>query len=264
MINGKELNNFTVTYNDGNLFNMKDYNLYVQRWNLPTPEINNESERLNTGEHGLIDMGTTYGGWEGAAECKLEAPIGVDFEFLTSEIKKILLSCDPFYISRDSIPESRRLVKCKNSFTFTRKGNTGKTVLSFISYSPYAESTYTTLESGSNEYVYNTNSFSVYNAGHAKIDPRGIHTPLLITFKGASDKLKIINKTTGDEWTYNGKTAVDDIIRLDRVRSTKNSLSIVRDTNKKVIRLNAGINEFEITGAIGAFSISFDFRFYYF
>ncbi|PFY57870.1 phage tail protein, partial [Bacillus toyonensis] len=48
-----------------------------------------------------------------------------------------------------------------------------------------------------------------------------------------------------------------------QVRSTKNSLSIVRDTNKKVISLQTGINEFEIIGATGAFSISFDFRFQY-
>ncbi|PFY60299.1 phage tail protein, partial [Bacillus toyonensis] len=48
-----------------------------------------------------------------------------------------------------------------------------------------------------------------------------------------------------------------------QVRSTKNSLSIVRDTNKKAISLKEGINDFEVTGAKGVFSISFDFRFQY-
>ncbi|PEP89093.1 hypothetical protein CN585_28780 [Bacillus toyonensis] len=111
------------------------------------------------------------------------------------------------------------------------------------------------------KYLHNTTSFLIYNAGDTQVDPR--HMPLRITFTGASENLKIKNKTTKEEWIYTGTTTDTDIIVIDQVRSTKNSLSIVRDTNKELITLNSGFNDFEITGATGAFSISFDFRFYY-
>ncbi|PEP89090.1 hypothetical protein CN585_28785 [Bacillus toyonensis] len=111
------------------------------------------------------------------------------------------------------------------------------------------------------KYRHTTTSFRIYNTGDTKVDPR--HMPLRITFTGASENLKITNKTTKEEWMYTGITTDTDTIVIDQVRSTKNSLSIVRDTNKKVISLQTGRNEFEIIGATGAFSISFDCRFYY-
>ncbi|PGG75176.1 phage tail protein, partial [Bacillus toyonensis] len=110
-------------------------------------------------------------------------------------------------------------------------------------------------------YTKTTATFSIDNKGHVEIDPRQM--PLRITFKGASENLKIKNKTTKEEWSYTGITTDKDTIVIDQVRSTKNSLSIVRDTNKKAISLKEGINDFEVTGAKGVFSISFDFRFQY-
>ncbi|PHG55535.1 phage tail protein, partial [Bacillus toyonensis] len=121
--------------------------------------------------------------------------------------------------------------------------------------------TYSTLECMQVDYTRTTSNFTINNKGAVEIDPRQM--PLRIIFKGASENLKIKNKTTKEEWTYTGITTDKDTIVIDQVRSTKNSLSIVRDTNKKVISLQTGINEFEIIGAKGAFSISFDFRFQY-
>ncbi|MGG1608654.1 phage tail domain-containing protein [Bacillus wiedmannii] len=234
---------------------------------LPSsPVFNNEEERF-PGMDGVIDLGGTFEARDSIRSQIVFFSKNIDeFYRIRNFIFRLFASQELFYVITNREPEKRWKVRVASKYEVEPKasGNYGEIDLVFKSPSTFSESVYTTLESGSNEYVYNTNSFSVYNAGDAKIDPRSPHTPLLITFKGASDKLKIKNKTTGDEWAYNGKTTADDFIRLDRVRSTKNSLSIVRDTNKKVILLNAGVNEFEITGATGAFSISFDFRFYYF
>jgi len=87
--------------------------------------------------------------------------------------------------------------------------------------------------------------------------------PLKITFTGASSNLTITNQTTGDMWQYTGTTQAGDTITLDGVRSLKNGASIFGQTNRKLITLKSGWNDFAITGATGAFEISFDFRFYY-
>jgi hypothetical protein len=104
-------------------------------------------------------------------------------------------------------------------------------------------------------------TFKIYNDGNVLIDPRIV--PLIITFKGASNNLSIKNITTGDEWTFSGTSNPDDSIILDGIRSTKNGLSIYRETNHKLITLIPGMNEFELTGATDPFEISFDFYFYY-
>ncbi|MRB24243.1 phage tail family protein [Bacillus thuringiensis] len=252
-----------IEKNDGKRYILNDLNIFTRDFVVSSPSYKHTAEEMEGG-HGAIDLGTTYGVRTIRGIFYFKAADHADYVLFRDEVFNLFNSNQSFYLIDTRNGGKRWSVKCASSFEPDQQRMYGFFEVEFISFSPFAESIYTTLESNSNEYVYNTNSFSIYNAGDEKIDPRSLHTPLLITFKGASDKLKITNKTTGDEWAYNGKTTADDIIRLDRVRSTKNSLSIVRDTNKKVIRLNAGINEFEITGATGAFSISFDFRFYYF
>lgn len=111
-------------------------------------------------------------------------------------------------------------------------------------------------------YEYSTNSFSIFNAGDVVIDPRE-RGDMEITFTGASTNLTISNLTTGDTWVYTGTTDVDDVIRITGIRATKNSLSIFRDTNRALITLARGWNQFSIIGATGALNIKFNFRFLY-
>lgn len=131
-----------------------------------------------------------------------------------------------------------------------------------------SESVSTTLElnppqiSGSKiqKYKHASSTFEILNGGDIAINPR--YLSMIVSFKGASTNLKIKNLTTGDMWSYTGTTTVSDTIKLDGIRSTKNGLSIFRDSNRKLIALAPGWNEFVITGASGALEITFDFRFY--
>ena len=175
-------------------------------------------------------------------------------------------------------PDKRWKVQSTGEFSPDRIGDNGEFNIGFISFSPFAESIGTTMDplttdnklwqfgqgltSDDVSYTHSTSSFSIYNAGDETINPRRIHTPLIIEIVGESTNLAIKNKTTGDEWNYTGTTFGTDSIKLNGVRSTKNGLSIFRDTNKKLITIAPGWNEFEVTGAT-SFTISFDFRYYY-
>jgi hypothetical protein len=110
-------------------------------------------------------------------------------------------------------------------------------------------------------YTFNSRRFRVYNAGDFEVNPR--EKPLTITFKGASESLEIRNKTTGEAWNYTGTTNPYDTLTLDRVYARKNDTSIFNNTNRKVITLAKGWNDFVVNGASSTFELAFDFRFYY-
>ena len=123
-------------------------------------------------------------------------------------------------------------------------------------------------ESGTSESIsiieksFNANNFSFKNEGNIIINPN-FHSETEIEFTGASTNLIIRNLTTGDEWSWTGDTADGDKILLKGVRSLKNDVSIFGQTNKKLITMDPGWNDFEIVGATGVFQIAIKTRFYF-
>ncbi|MFP7447167.1 phage tail family protein, partial [Bacillus infantis] len=113
------------------------------------------------------------------------------------------------------------------------------------------------------QYLFQQSAFSIWNDGDEPVDPRERWAYLQVLFQGASENLTIKNLTTGDEWSYTGTTAAGDIIELNGIRSLKNGSSIFGQTNRKLLTLAPGMNQFEVSGTTGPFQISFDFRFYY-
>lgn len=112
---------------------------------------------------------------------------------------------------------------------------------------------------------FTTNTFRFKNDGNVTIDPRKhSHSDTEIEFTGVSSGLTITNKTNGDSWSYSGTTVAGDKILLKSVRSLKNGVSVFGQTNKKLISINPGWNEFEITGVTeGEYLLTIRTRFYF-
>lgn len=261
---------------DGTVYDLDEIGIETRDFNPSAPSPKHSSEEME-GSHGAIDLGTVYGPRKINCSFYLKAADMWDYALFRDEVFNIFDSEQAFYIIDKRNPGKRWLVKCSSDYEVDQKRIYGFFDIQFIAFMPFAESIGTTQDSFTFDselwqigqglvaedvsYIHSTSSFRIHNAGNVSVDPRRF--PLLITFTGASTNLKIQNKTTGDEWSYTGTTNTNDIIRLDRIRSTKNSLSIFRDTNHKAISIKPGWNDFEITGATSPFSISFDFRFYY-
>lgn len=261
---------------NGQPIDISNYNLRLVEFDPDSPEYKTRYEDVE-GADGAIDLGATIGIRKLKATCKVSARDMYDIALLRNEIFQLFHSKEAFYLIDKREMGKRWLVKVDPYSISTLRYVRSEVTLQFIAAFPFAESIGTTLDDFTFDsglwqigqgliakdlsYIHSVSSFRIYNAGNVPINPRRM--PLLITFKGASTNLKIRNKTTGDEWSYTGTTSANDTIRLDRVRSTKNSLSIFRDTNRKLISIESGWNDFEITGATSPFSISFDFRFYY-
>ncbi len=253
----------------GNLINIDDYGLFGLRLNIPSPSYAVTKESI-PGRKGAVTLGRDLLPRPMTAEFKITSEDYDGSLVVRDEVYSLFSKGNTFYIGEEKQPNKRWLVECTEEWTPERiNTHTFTTVIPLLADSGCAESVKNTLDptlfsaqlSGTKliKYKHNTTTFEIFNDGE-KIDPR--YMPLVITFKGASSNLKIKNLSTNEEWSYTNTTTNSDEIKLDGVRSTKNGLSILRDTNKKLLSLAPGWNEFQLTGTSGSFEISFDFRFH--
>lgn len=195
-----------------------------------------------------------------------------------AELRALLSHTRPFYLidMRDS--SKRWFVRNEGDFKPDRKSKTATMTVAFICINKYGESIGTTRDAktwsankwswGSGlkwsvplEYDFTSNNFIVNNIGTAVIDPR--ESKLKITIKAtASNYLEIRNKTTGDILRYNGSLISAQTLVLDSINVTRNGVNVWANTNKKVLTLAPGENEFEVLGGT-IISAAFDFRFLY-
>ncbi|MEH6942948.1 phage tail family protein [Bacillus sp. JJ722] len=230
------------------------------------------------GRNGYLDLGTTFGGRTIRVKFLLEGKDIYDYFLLIAEVFKLFDARTTFFLINKYEPGKRWRVKTSTMYTPDRLNPLSAAVdIEFKSSSTFCESYGTTLNpftfdselwqvgqgviSEDLVYVHNTSSFRIWNGSDIEIDPREL--PLLIKYQGVSDRLTIKNLSTGDDWSYSGTSSINDTITLDGVKSLKNGQSILKSTNKKLITLKPGWNDFELTGA-SDFLITFDFRFYYF
>lgn len=246
------------------------------RLGIPSPSFELVTEEIEGGKEIVID--------------KILQPRNLTAEFLAEGKDYIdsLLMRDiiyrqinesEFFISESKLPQKRWRVHFSEEYIPERANIRAQTfTVPLIAMSGLSESVGTTLDDltftaekwqvgqgltlEEPKYTHSTNTFSIYNAGDVTIDPRQL--PLKIVYRGASTNLKIKNLTTGDEWTYDGTSGSNDNITLDGIRSLKNGNSIFKDTNKKLLTIAPGWNEFQLTGTSDSFLISFDHRFYYY
>lgn len=230
------------------------------------------------GRHGLIPLNTTFDGRKLNASFLLQGTDYLDFQLKMDRVHQLFSTEEEMYVIDSRQPGKQWKVKVESEFSIDLiNSQSGRFQVSFLSALPYAVSLGTTqdpftFESGVWQigqglifddliYTHTSQSFSIYNAGDVTVDPRVY--PLLITYKGSSTNLEIKNTTTAESWKYTGTTNASDIVRLDGLRSTKNSLSIFGNTNLNSISIAPGWNQFELLGTNTGFEISFNFRFYY-
>jgi phage-related protein len=269
--------NFKIVYKDGTEVDMlDDLSVKALSFDVSSPVPIHYRDNVK-GRSGAIRMGKDYDVRPIESDCILSAVDNLDYPLLLDVINEALFKDEEFYLVTDNQPYKRWKVEVDNSFTFDRIVNHGWFSIPFVVTDGMSESIGTSLdprtfdaelwgfgqmlEVDEDDYIHTTNTFTLRNIGNVNIDPR--KHPLTIKYKGASSNLKIKNVTTGVEWTYTGSSTTNDTIELRRVRAYKNGLSIIGSTNKKLITLATGDNNFEITGTSGSFEISFDTRFYY-
>lgn len=270
----------TVVKSNGEEFFIKtNTEMEVLNFLPPSPFYNTQYEKID-GSHGQIDLGGSFDARDNIRTKIIFYTKDIwDFYLFRDEIFKLFASQEPFYVITNRQPGKRWKVRVANTYEIEPQafGQYGVFDIIFKSASPFCESVGTTLDdftfdSGlwqigqgliaeDVQYKHKTNLFRIHNAGDIEIDPRKL--PLVIRIRGATNGLTITNRTTGDVFKLNIPTAAGDTVELNRVRVFKNGNTVFTSTNRKVIRLAPGWNDFIVSGISGAFQIEFDFRFYY-
>lgn len=276
----KTIDNFKIVTKSGVEYDMSgDFGVLVRSFSIssPTPEI--QTEKLEN-TSGLVRLGKTWGPRRLSALCSFFPTDIEDLALFRNELFRVLMNPEPFYLIADAEPGKRWFVEVDGTWTPEKLGYYGEFSLEFISYSPYAESVGTSLtsmdfeqdgvwqigqgliETDDLKYTHTTPSFSIYNPGDVTVNPRNM--PLVISYKGPSTNLLIWNTTTLEYWEYTGTSNTLETLTINGTRSLKNSVvNIFGDTNRKLVTLAPGWNDFQIEGTSGSFEIKFDFRFYY-
>ncbi|MGD6897106.1 phage tail family protein [Bacillus infantis] len=260
---------------DGQIYDLEAIGVKVSSLVIDSLSPRIESETMD-GRDGFIDTGITFEGRSLRASFYLSETNRQRFVENRNRIFSLFRSKQYFYLIEKHLPDRRWKVRTNASFQMNKISfYMGTFNVEFIAPLPYAESRGTTLcptytegyfqvsTSEPVQYIFNQNKFSVWNEGDIAVDPC-VH-PLSITFNGASNQLAIKNLTNGTEWSFKDSSLESDSIILEGIRSYKNSkdYSIFGQTNRKLISLEQGWNEFEISGSTSPFEVSFDFRFYY-
>lgn len=191
------------------------------------------------------------------AYLQFEIEDGMSMSAFNRHLSGLINPFEHYYLVMDEDPSIRYDVRVTNGYEIEELSwEDGKFEIEFIMFNPLRESVNLIKKK------YTTPSFIFKNEGNRIIDPRK-QAEMELTFKGVSENLTITNLTTGDVWAFNGKATDLDIIKLKSIQSFKNDSSIFGQSNKKLLTLAVGNNEFIVSGATGSFELVISTRFYF-
>lgn len=252
----KSIYNFKIERLDGTVIDLNEAGIWVESFRIHALSTVHESEKV-PGLPGEVPISSEVNSRIINVSMQADSPNFLYFDEMRDRIFEIFRSDEEFYVIRDLQPGKRIKVLTPGGFDIDYNTNEdGYFNVQFIAFYPYFETR-----------LFKTNSsqdakFQFKNDGNREIDMRH-QEETEIEFRGASQNLTIRNKTTGEEWRYNGSSAASDVILLKGARSTKNGSSIFGQTNRKLIGFVPGWNDIEIEGATGEFTLTIRTRFYF-
>jgi len=268
-----------IELKDGTRYNLANYSCKRLHHRISSVEVvHNTSNVLG---RGLVFGKSYYGTRQIDVELYYKAEDIYDFYLLRDELNHLFSMKESFYIIFKREPGKRYLVQMASQLTLEPSSSSRSFTVSFILEKKFAESVGTSFDLQNRkewdedlwqygmgidwdeeyQYEFTSNSFSLYNIGNERIDPR--YDQLEVTVKAVtSEYLQIRNTTSGDVYRFNGALTSNDTLILSGVKSLKNGLSVFSNTNKKLISLAPGVNNFVVEGGTVQ-SIAFNFRFLY-
>lgn len=254
-----------------------DYELQVLGHNIPSLEIVHDTETVY-GRDGSLFLGSNFSDRSISVRFLYESENINNYYLIRDRVNQLFARKETFYIIFKDVPLKRWKVRLAKSFEVKPNQFMEAFEIEFKCVNVFAESIVNTrdpnfqhifsYQTGSPwdqdldlSYTFDSNEFIVDNIGNVLIDPRQ-HEIEIVIKATASSYLEIKNNTTGDVYRYNGALTTNDTLTLSGIQSFKNGISVFKDTNKKLLRLNEGKNSFTVTGGT-VISAAFNLRFLY-
>lgn len=245
------------------------------------PDVQPANPTDNLQKVGLMDgsrlLSTSYSTRELKMEILFDGLDEGDAELAYDALQRFLVSREPYWICFANWPQRMYYVKAKLAAPNFSSDHFWTCEVAFTDLIGLSRSVGTTqdpiLGFGNNmkskpQYTFKTNVFSIINHSDVMIDPERRGHPFKLILQGqSSGKMKITNKTTGDVFTRKGVQGDDGkmlkgsdfngIYVIDGVRPTLNGEPDDLYTDRGVIRLQIGENDFQIDNFNG--TITFDY-----
>lgn len=113
------------------------------------------------------------------------------------------------------------------------------------------------------KYHHRTRNFQIWNGSTDTVDPRMRHKLKILIKTTSTNGFEILNSTTGDKFKYNKSINYNSNFVIEGVYAYKDGLRVGIDTNRGIITLAPGLNNFQINGDIKQIDIIFEFPFIY-
>lgn len=274
----------TFTLYDPNM-NKVDYPVGVRPLDLLVSSIEKErKEQAIDGVPGVVDYGYNYKGREVKMNFMTEHYHDTyDHRLQRDEIYNLFDSYPYLYVSDNTVPSRVLKITVDGSFTPERYGYWYSTfeVDARITGLPFWQTKYTTQELQSNgfdaivekygladgihqdfdTYTYTTNTFTVWNGGNVKIDPRFLYLKIIVIGLTTNGNFTIENVSTGEKFIYNDLLSNKELT-IDGTKVLVGISNMLRSTNRKFPSLNTGKNTFKVIN--GSFKeIKIDTKYYY-
>lgn len=265
--------------------NKVDYPVGVRPLDLLVSSIEKErKEQAIDGIPGVVDYGYNYKGREVKMNFMTEHYHGTfDHRLQRDEIYNLFDEYPFLYVSDDTVPSRVLKITVDGSFTLERYGYWYSTfeVDARITGLPFWRTKYDTQEiqtsgysaivdkygmaDGINvenaNYDFTDNTFTVWNGGNVRIDPRNMDLMITVYTPVSSNNFTVENITTGEKFIVL-RDLNQQSVRLENAKFLLNGLNRLRECNRKFISLAPGKNEIKISN--GTFTrIQFKFNFHY-
>ena len=266
---------------NGDVIDISNFNLKRLFHYIPSAEVNHTSASVEGRSDIITD--TKLNNRIITVQFLYDSQDIVDYYLLRDELNALFLREEAFYIIFKKEPHKQYLVKTNSQFSIPPNPHMEAFEVEFITLNTYGEFVFSTGELTSKEwdvdqfgwngiidwdsenlpqYTFTERNFTVLNLGNVAIDPRQSY--LRIELRGIGPATSITNNTTGDVYTFTDSLTSSDTLILQGVQTFKNDISSFRNTNRRIITLAPGENDFFVGGLSGGLqSISFDFRYLY-
>jgi len=232
----------------------------------------------STSTHGKRLFETTFDLFHLIVECQLNTSSFYNYHLKLAEIKALLYSTEPYYVTYTLEPGLRFKVIPQPLEVIRNSPTQATLTLTFDVFEGCAESIGTTLNAvdlacdwqfsmgivaEDYQYIHQTHSFDIWNLGDITVDPR--EHDLIIQIEGVSEgDVTLMNETTGERFVYHPplNTVRGEILTLDGVYPKINGRHCGIETNGGLISLVPGRNQIQVSG-ISRVKTSFEFRFRY-
>ena len=244
---------------DGQTHSFKDLGFRTVDFVVSSPSFSYDEKAVNS-VTGIVPTETTRQPREISVTFSVMADDWIDFAMLRQKMFDVVAN-NPIYLIEERKQGEMWECRVKDPYVLRQLNTFSVFTIDFICFAGVSMSVGTTVEDGTFDALSYYNlpttiddykdikkvAFRIYNPGLA-IDPRNRNTFFKIVYKGASSRFGITNLTTGDVFEYEGDTGENDTLTLDGINSFKNDTSIFLDTNKQLISLAHGWNEFVLHG----------------